>query len=186
MIDVEGGTTLTHTDILIENGIIKQIGASGSIHFPSNATIVHAEGKTILPGLWDMHAHFEQAEWGPAYLAAGVTSVRDCGNEYGYINSIKAAIDSKKGVGPHIYKAGIIDGNGPMGLGVVRAGTKEEAIQNVQMYKNNGFAQIKIYSSVKPAIVKAICDEAHQLGLTVTGHIPEGMSIQQGIDSGMD
>ena len=73
-----------------------------------------------------------------------------------------------------------------MGLGVVRAGTKEEAIQNVQMYKNNGFAQIKIYSSVKPAIVKAICDEAHQLGLTVTGHIPEGMSIQQGIDSGMD
>ena len=58
-----------------------------------------------------MHSHFEQAEWGPAYLAAGVTTVRDCGNEFEYINAIKAAIDSHKGVGPHILKAGIIDGS---------------------------------------------------------------------------
>ncbi|MFM6925906.1 MAG: amidohydrolase family protein, partial [Ferruginibacter sp.] len=49
-----------------------------------------------------------------------------------------------------------------------------------------GYAQIKIYSSVKPAIVKAICDEAHRLGLTVTGHIPMDMTTKAGIDSGMD
>jgi imidazolonepropionase-like amidohydrolase len=54
------------------------------------------------------------------------------------------------------------------------------------MYKENGFAQIKIYSSVKPDIVRAITDEAHRLGLTVTGHIPQGMSTKAGIDSGMD
>src|SRR5205085_11667754 len=50
----------------------------------------------------------------------------------------------------------------------------------------NGFVQIKIYSSVKPPIVKAICAEAHRLGLTVTGHIPMGMTIQQGVEAGMD
>jgi imidazolonepropionase-like amidohydrolase len=186
IIDVEGGASISNSVILIENGLIKQTGKAGTVAIPANATIVHAEGKTILPGLWDMHAHFEQAEWGPAYLAAGVTSVRDCGNEFGYINSIKTAIDAHQGIGPHIFKAGIIDGPGPVGLGIVRASTKEEAIKDVQLYKNNGFVQIKIYSSVTPAIVKAICDEAHRLGLTVTGHIPEGMTIQQGVDSGMD
>lgn len=139
-----------------------------------------------MPGLWDMHAHFEQAEWGPAYLAAGVTTVRDCGNEFGYINAIQQAIDGGKGIGPHILKAGIIDGKGSMSLGIIQASTAEEAVRAVQQYKDNGFVQIKIYSSVSPAMVSVICKEAHRLGLTVTGHIPEGMNLMQGVDSGMD
>ena len=186
IIDVEGNEPISNSTIIIENGSIKQMGKAGTIKIPANVTIIHAEGKTILPGLWDMHSHFEQAEWGPAYLAAGVTTVRDCGNEFGYINAIKSAIDAHKGVGPFIIKAGIIDGPGPAGLGVVRATTKEEAIKAVNMYKDNGFAQIKIYSSVTPDIVRAITDEAHRLGLTVTGHIPQGMTTKAGIDSGMD
>lgn len=193
VLDVETNSYIKHATIIIENGIIKEIDAApkrlkdGYLEPPpANATVIHAEGKTIVPGLWDMHAHFEQAEWGPAYLAAGVTTVRDCGNEFGYINAIKAAIDAHKGIGPLILKAGIIDGPGPFGLGIVRAATPEQAINAVRMYKDNGFAQIKIYSSVQPAIVKVITTEAHRLGLTVTGHIPEGMSTRAGIDSGMD
>ncbi len=186
VIDVEEKENINNAVIIIENGIIKKLGTVANIKIPSDATVIHAEGKTILPGLWDMHAHFEQAEWGPAYLAAGVTTVRDCGNEYDYINAIKEAIDSHKGIGPLILKAGIIDGAGPRGLGIVRADTKEAAVSVVNMYKNKGFAQIKIYSSVKPEIVKAICDQAHRLNLTVTGHIPQNMTTQAGIDSGMD
>lgn len=172
--------------ILIENGVIKKIGKKGEVAVPAGAKVIDATGKMIFPGLWDMHAHFEQAEWGPAYLAAGVTTVRDCGNEYDFINAIKKAIDGGTGVGPTILKAGIIDGKGPIALGVIQADTKEEAIAAVDRYKNNGFVQIKIYSSAKPAIVKAICDEAHKEGLTVTGHIPQGMNLKAGVDSGMD
>jgi len=186
IIDVETDQTLSNQTIIVENGLLKQIGTAATIKIPANAIIIHAEGKTVLPGLWDMHSHFEQAEWGPAYLAAGVTMVRDCGNEFGYINSIKAAIDAHKGVGPNILKAGIIDGPGDKGLGIVRAVTREEAIKAVDMYNDNGFVQIKIYSSVTPDIVRAITDEAHRLGLTVTGHIPQGMTTKAGIDSGMD
>lgn len=186
IIDVESGSTTPNEVIIIENGLIKKIGANGTVAIPANAIIIHAEHKFVIPGLWDMHAHFEQAEWGPAYLAAGVTTVRDCGNEFGYINAVKSAIDSHKGIGPLIIKAGIIDGPGSTALGIVRATTPEEAVKVVDMYKSNGFAQIKIYSSVKAPVVKAICDEAHRLGLTVTGHIPQGMSTRAGIDSGMD
>lgn len=186
LVDVNTGTSIPNAVVLIENGLIKTIEKVGTVTIPAGATLIDAKGKTILPGLWDMHAHFEQAEWGPAYLAAGVTTVRDCGNEFEYINAIKSAIDGGRGVGPNILKAGIIDGKGPMSLGIIQADTKEEAIKAVDRYKENGFAQIKIYSSVKPAIVKAICDEAHRLGLTVTGHIPNGMTLQQGVDSGMN
>jgi imidazolonepropionase-like amidohydrolase len=186
VIDVVNEKTLPGAVVLIQNGIIKKIGKRGEIDIPAGAKIIDAKGKTLLPGLWDMHAHFEQAEWGPAYLAAGVTTVRDCGNEFSFINAIKDAIDQGKGVGPKILKAGIIDGKGPYALGIVQADTKPEAIKAVDRYKDNGYVQIKIYSSVKPAIVKAICDEAHKQGLTVTGHIPNGMTLQQGVDSGMN
>jgi imidazolonepropionase-like amidohydrolase len=186
LVDVKTGTGITDAVILIENGLIKSTGKAGTVKIPADAKIINAQGKTILPGLWDMHSHFEQAEWGPAYLASGVTTVRDCGNEFGYINAIKAAIDGGKGVGPNIIKAGIIDGKGQYALGIIQADTKEEAIKAVDRYQQNGFQQIKIYSSVKPAIVKAICNEAHRLGLTVTGHIPNGMTLQQGVDSGMN
>ena len=186
LVNVKDGTSTDHSVIIIEKGKILAAGAEGSVAIPAGARIIHAEGKTILPGLWDMHAHFEQAEWGPAYLAAGVTTVRDCGNEFNYINAVKRAIDDGQGVGPHILKAGIVDGPGPAGIGIIRASTPEEAVTVVRRYKDSGFVQIKIYSSMQPAIVKAICDEAHKQGLTVTGHIPEGMTLMQGVDSGMD
>jgi imidazolonepropionase-like amidohydrolase len=186
VLDVVNEKTIPNAVVLIVNGIIKKIGKGGDVYTPANAKVIDAKGKMLLPGLWDMHAHFEQAEWGPAYLAAGVTTVRDCGNEFDFINAIKDAIDKGKGVGPEILKAGIIDGKGQYALGIIQADTKEEAIKEVDRYKNTGFAQIKIYSSVKPAIVKAICDEAHKQGLTVTGHIPIGMTLQQGVDSGMN
>jgi imidazolonepropionase-like amidohydrolase len=186
VIDVVNEKTIADAVVLIEDGMIKKVGKSSEVSIPAGAKVIDAKGKVLLPGLWDMHAHFEQAEWGPAYLAAGVTTVRDCGNEFNFINSIKDAIDQGKGVGPEILKAGIIDGKGPYALGIIQADTKEEAIKAVDRYKENGFVQIKIYSSVKPATVKYICDEAHRLGLTVTGHIPNGMTLQQGVDSGMN
>lgn len=186
VVDVESGSVKTDQDLIVHNGIIQAMGASGSIQPKTEAIRIDLTGKTLVPGLWDMHAHFEQAEWGPAYLGAGVTTVRDCGNEFVYINAIQKSIDQKEGLGPTIIKAGIIDGPGPKGLGIIRASNEAEAKAAVQQYKQHGFAQIKIYSSVKPDMVKAICEEAHRLGLTVTGHIPEGMNLRQGVDSGMD
>jgi imidazolonepropionase-like amidohydrolase len=186
LLDVVNNKSIPDATVIIENGKIRAVGKSSSIQIPKQAYRINATGKTILPGLWDMHAHFEQAEWGPAYLAAGVTTVRDCGNEFDYINAVKNAIDEGDGVGPRILKAGIIDGKGPFALGVIQADTRPEAIAAVRRYQENGFSQIKIYSSVKPAIVKDICTEAHRLGMTVTGHVPFGMNLEQAIDSGMD
>ncbi len=186
LIDVTTGKAEPNSLIIIENGVIKSVGQMGALQIPAHSNIIDARGKTILPGLWDMHAHFGQAEWGPAYLAAGVTTIRDCTDEFDYIVSVEKEINMDHGIGPRILKAGLIDGTGPNSFGIVQADTKEEAIAAVDRYQKYGYVQIKIYSAVKPAIVKAICEEAHRIGLTVTGHIPAGMTLKQGIDSGMD
>ena len=174
--------------IVMEDGVITKVGTRATVKIPKHATVVDAAGKYAVPGLWDMHAHYEQVEWGPIYLASGVTDVRDCGNEFGLITTLHTELDKKDdpAIGPHLEFAGIIDGSGPISLGAVIADTLEQARAWVDKYKAAGARQIKIYSSVHPEIVKAITAEAHAQGMTVTGHIPNGMKAVEGIEDGMD
>jgi imidazolonepropionase-like amidohydrolase len=193
-IAITGGTILDMTArrpivggvVVVVDGRITAVGPSNRVAVPAGAVVVNATGKTVMPGLWDMHAHFEQVEWGPIYLAAGVTTVRDVGNELDFIVAVRDAVAAGKGIGPRLLLAGIIDGPGPNGLGAVRAATPDEARQRVDRYHDAGFAQIKIYSSVSPDVLRAIAAEAHRLGMTVTGHVPEGMNAFGAIDAGLD
>jgi imidazolonepropionase-like amidohydrolase len=186
IINVVSGQVTRNGVVLIKNGIIQKVGQASEVKIPSGIKVIDLAGKYILPGLWDMHAHFQQVEWGPAYLAAGVTTVRDCGNEFDFINAVKEAIDNNKGIGPRIIKAGIVDGDGRFALGIVRVNNATEAKAVVKRYKDAGFEQIKIYSSVKPDIIKAIASEAHSLGLSVTGHVPQGVKTLDAIALGLN
>ena len=186
LVDGTGAPPLADTTILLEGSRISAVGPATQIAIPTDATRVDVHGKTILPGLWDMHAHFEQVEWGPLYLAAGVTSVRDCGNEFEFITAVRDAIRDGNGLGPRILMAGVVDGTGPLSLGIQRADNPEQAREWVQRYHASGATQIKIYSSMTRDNVAAVTREAHALGMTVTGHIPEGMTLREGIDAGMD
>jgi hypothetical protein len=186
--DSTGAPAIPDSVILIEDGVIKAVGPRSKVRIPKGASVLDASGKFAIPGLWDMHAHYEQVEWGPIYLATGVTSVRDVGNEFDFIRALHEQLDRKQNpaIGPHIEFAGIIDGIGPVSLGAVTAGTPGEATDLVQKYQAAGARQIKIYSSVKPEVVKAICIAAHARGMTVTGHIPFGMKAIDGVNDGMD
>lgn len=186
LVDGTGKEAVNDSAVIIESDRITAVGPRAQVKIPKGATVIDAKGKTLLPGLWDSHAHFEQVEWGPIYLAAGVTTVRDCGNEFEFITAVRDAIKSGTGLGPRLLLAGIVDGDSKMALGIIRANTPDEARAVANRYKNAGCEQIKIYSSVKPDVVAAIADEAHQLGLTVTGHVPTGMTTKQFIAAGAD
>jgi len=186
LVDGTANPPVTDSAIVIRNGKIVAIGPRSSTVIPQNAQVIDASGKTVLPGLWDMHAHFEQVEWGPIYLAAGVTTVRDCGNELEFITAVRDAIANGHGLGPRILAAGVVDGDGPLALGVQRVNNAEQAKEWVDRYHSLGFQQIKIYSSMTEPSVAAVATEAHLLGMTVTGHIPEGMNGYQGVNAGMD
>jgi len=186
LIDGTGKPAIENSVVILQNGKITAAGPATSTTVPEGAQVVDAKGKSVLPGLWEMHSHFEQVEWGPIYLATGVTTARDVGNEREFIVAARDAIAAGKGIGPRLVMAGVVDGSGPFSLGVIRVDTSEQARDQVQKYKAAGFQQVKIYSSVKPEILKIITAEAHRMGMTVTGHIPFGMNAIQGIEDGMD
>jgi imidazolonepropionase-like amidohydrolase len=186
LIDGTGSASVADSTVLIEKGRIAAVGPRSKVKIPKHATEIDVHGKTILPGLWDMHAHFEQVEWGPVYLAAGVTTVRDCGNEFEFITAVRDAIANGRGLGPRLLLAGVVDGSGKYSLGVQTVDTPEQARMWTDKYHYAGFQQMKIYSSVKLEEVKIIADEAHRLGMTVTGHVPIGLDAYQVINAGQD
>ncbi|HUI09705.1 MAG TPA: amidohydrolase family protein [Bacteroidota bacterium] len=186
LIDGTGAPPVEDATVVIEHGRIAAAGPAKSVPIPSSARVVQTRGETILPGLWDMHAHVEQVEWGPIYLAAGVTTVRDCGNEFEFITAVRDAIAGGRGLGPRILCAGIVDGSSPFAIGVERVDTPEEALEWVHRYHDAGFRQMKIYSSVKLEELRVVAAEAHRLGMTVTGHVPNGLDIYQVVEAGQD
>lgn len=186
LVDGTGGAPITDAVVVIDGDHIAAVGPRASVTVPQDATVIDTAGKTILPGLWDMHAHFEQVEWGPIYLATGATTVRDCGNELEFITAVRDAIREGKGLGPRLLLAGVVDGTGPAAIGVQRVDNPEQAQYWVNRYHAAGFQQMKIYSSMKSENVAAVAADAHRLGMTVTGHVPEGMNAFQAINDGMD
>jgi imidazolonepropionase-like amidohydrolase len=187
LVDGVHDTTQKDMTLIIENGRIKIIGKRTEVSIPENAKLIHLKGKTIMPGMWDMHAHSNQVQWAPAYLAGGVTTIRDNGNELEFATSFRDAIAKKGALGPDILLAGMTDGAGIQGNGVVRARTVQEAKEVADLYFTNGYKQIKIYSSVNPELTKVLAEEGHKRGMSITGHVPNAIGNARGaIDAGMD
>src|SRR2546429_8516522 len=152
----------------------------------ANAEIIDAHGRFLMPGLWDNHQHFSDID-GPLDLATGVSSARDMANDTDDFVKRVVRFDDGREIGSRVLKAGIIDGTGEFaGPTKMRVDTAEQAIQDVDWYADHGYAQIKIYSSVKPELVPIIADRAHARGLRVSGHVPAFMSARQFVDGGAD
>jgi imidazolonepropionase-like amidohydrolase len=166
------------------NGKIISIFSSGEKRKTRADTIIDAKGKFLMPGLWDMHCHYNKSA-GLWYLAGGVTHVRDMGNSL-LVQLWQKQIRKNELLGPDIsYLSGFIDKEdslqGPVGK-IVRS--LAQALETVDYYHQKRYNQIKLYSSIKPEWVKPIADHAHALGMRVAGHVPAYMTATQAIDAG--
>ncbi|MEP6495412.1 MAG: amidohydrolase family protein [bacterium] len=186
LVDGRGGTPIANATVVVSAGKIAAAGARATVKIPPGARTIDVAGKTIIPGLWDTHAHASQVEWGPAYLAAGVTTIRDMGGEFDFLRAFRDAVASGRGLGPRMLLAGLVDGASMSSFGVDTAATPEQARSEVRRYHDAGFQQIKVYTYVKPAIVGELSRAAHEAGMTVVGHVPSGMTARSVVDSGMD
>ncbi len=186
LIDATGASPVRDAVVVVDKGRIAAAGPRKSVKIPAGARRVDVAGKTILPGLWDMHAHFEQVEWGPLYLAAGVTTARDCGNELDFIRSVRDTIEAGKGLGPSLLLACIVDGDAPSAIGTNRLREESEIPKLIQTFKDARCSQVKIYSSVPPRLIAPLARAAHEAGMSVTGHVPNGIGAVHAVEAGMD
>lgn len=183
LIDGTGAAPVENSTVVVRDG---RIAAAGVSRVPAGMRVVHAEGKSLLPGLWEMHTHYSGVEFGPALLAAGITTARDCGGELEFLTTVRRKIDVEHSLGPKLLLAGLMDSGGPLAFGSIDVETPGEAVTAVDAYADGRFDQIKVYTQIQPEVLKAISAEAHRRGLTVTGHVPAAMDAFEGIADGMD
>lgn len=184
LFDSNTGETLPNRTVVIRGNTIEAIFPDDA-SLPDDATIIDGANKTLLPGLFDNHCHV-QKEDGLLHLAAGVTSIRDMANSMELIE-IKKEFDSHTSIGPRIVTmSGFIDQKGPFAGPGLTIANVDEGLKAIQDFKDNGYQQIKLYSSIDPSWVKPLAQKAHDLDLKLSGHIPAHMLAEDAIKDGFD
>jgi imidazolonepropionase-like amidohydrolase len=171
--------------VVVRDRGIAAVEPADSPATPGEVTIDGAGG-TLVPGMFEMHGHLQQED-GLLDIAAGITSVRDMGNDNAVLDKLIERIDGGVIGGPRVVRSGFIEGKSPFNAnnGIV-VDSQQKAVDAVRWYAANGYWQIKIYNSMNPAWVPAMVAEAHRLGLRVAGHVPAFSTADQMMEAGYD
>ncbi len=182
----------SNTSVLIEGERIKAVGANLAI--PSDAELVNASGKTVMPGLIDMHVHVmlcgEESLLG--FLGMGITSVRDVGGDPDVLLPLREALAAGERDGPRLFVYGpMLDGDPPI-FGNLAAlsrltrvsKTPAEGTAVVNELIERGVDGVKLYAGLRPELVGPMI-EAVDSRVPVAGHLGRtwaSEAIELGID----
>jgi imidazolonepropionase-like amidohydrolase/dienelactone hydrolase len=191
------GAPARRADVLMNNGKIEAVGLN--LPTPAGTTTVNAEGKLLLPGLFDLHTHVNyptvggsKQDWGKnlkAYLRSGVTSVADFGTYPETYSPVRRLLAENKWQGPRVHFAvrfstpgghGVEGGRGDFFTNeVLTPKQAHAAMARVLPYKpdiikifSDGwrYAQAPDMTSMELETMKAIVEDAHKAGIPVLTH----------------
>ncbi len=185
IVDVEKGIILDNRSVAISGDRIQAI-YDESVN-TKNARVIDGTGKYLIPGLWDMHTHYN---WNYSYfnsllIANGVTGVREMWGISDTIKSIRTRTDSGELMGPDLYTAGsIIDGIPPIWPGSSGVADSAEAVEEVRKQIAEDVDFLKVYSRLSRESYFAIATEAVKSNIPFAGHVPSSISMWEAIDAG--
>lgn len=176
-----------NTREVIENGVvvvrgdrIVAVGSADEVEIPEGAEVIDVSGKTILPGLVDVHAHGSMAmsEIVPqqnreqlANLAFGVTTIHDPSND---TSSIFAAAEMQRAgriVAPRIFSTGTILYGAHVPGVTAKINSYEDALFHVRRLKDVGAISVKSYNQPRRDQRQQVIAAGLELGIMV---VPEG------------
>jgi len=177
LIDVEKGTLVPHSTVIVSDGRIVKVGPTKDVQIPSDFRSISGTGKFLIPGLWNMHVHLGNATEAalPALVASGVTSVRDLGSP-SYSTLKRWSMEALKGdrIGPRIFAAGPILDSGTPDPNRYIVNTPDEGRKAVDELVRQGVDFIKVHEHLSRPTYLAIAKEARTLGIAFVGHVPVG------------
>ncbi len=185
--DAEHATLGAPSDVYVQDGRIAAVQPAGALGAAgAAATVIDGTNRTLLPGLYDMHAH-EGATSSVLQIAGGVTTARDVANENDFLAAHRRKIAAGTTIGPRIVVNGFIEGRSPYSTrGGFVVDSLEKARGAVDWYAARGVRQVKLYNSIKPEWVQPLADYAHARGVRVGGHIPAFMRAEEAVRAGYD
>ncbi len=174
--------------ILIQGHNIVSVAPAKDLKLPPSARVIDGTGKFVIPGLWDMHTHFRDADRDlKMNVANGVLGIRNMGGIAKEVFPLRDAIAAGQRLGPKIVASGpIIDGpdswSNPQFTMSVK--TADEARAAVRSLKQQGADFIKVYDGLPRDAYYAIADETRKLNLPFVGHIPSAITVREASDAG--
>lgn len=177
-----------NNDEVIENGAvvirenrIEEVGNANEVDIPANAEVIDVEGKTVMPGLIDVHAHIgnfrnglsPQQQWEYfANLSYGVTTAHDPSSDTEMIFSHSEAIKAGNMVGPRLFSTGrILYGAEAEYKAVIE--DYEDAVSALERTKAFGAFSVKSYNQPRRDQRQKVIKAARELEMMV---MPEGGS----------
>ncbi len=181
--------------VVVEDGRITAAGPG--VPAPERIARLDAGGRFVMPGLIDMHVHvlLSGGESSlPAFLGAGVTTVRDVGGAPDVLLPLRTALAAGKRTGPRLFTYGpLLDGDPPIfpagtGVGVIvhpqPLRTPEEGVAAVRALIARGVDGLKLYAGLRPDLVAAMI-RAVDGAVPVTGHLGRTWA-SEAVDAGID
>jgi hypothetical protein len=167
--------------VLIRGKRIDAVGPTSTVSVPADSRVIDATGKTVVPGLADMHVHLVGGWDGEnndmlsyqrylnALLYAGVTTVLDTGNVQPYILQMRQEVASGRLMGPRIYCGGaLIDGPDPIWPELsISVSSASQIPSLVQRQKSLGVDVLKAYAGLSVPEVARLVAEGQKVGLRV-------------------
>ncbi|RTE51793.1 amidohydrolase [Arenibacter aquaticus] len=182
IIDVDQSNVLQNRQVVIDSGFIKKIGES--IDFPEAYTnVIQGKGKYLIPGLAEMHAHIPQPpttdqrikETLFLYLSNGITTIRGMLGHPSHLQ-LREQAQNGKILSPRIFTSSpSFNGNSVK--------TKEEAMQKVVAYKNEGYDFLKIHPGMQLEVFDQMVQTANEVDIPFAGHVPVMVGIRHALKS---
>ncbi|MDG1941621.1 MAG: amidohydrolase family protein [Flavobacteriaceae bacterium] len=185
-------------NVVVKGNKIHRIGKVGELKLSPKNVIIDGKNKYLIPGLWDSHVHFyfdqQLALHMPElFLSNGITSVRDTGGAFHYMDSIRQNALMHPKTHPRVKIAGpLIDGNFNVYNGSVlpelsiRTRDVRESIAETEKLVVKGVDFLKAYEMLSPEQFEAIAAIAAREKLRLAGHVPLSMEITHAISLGLN
>jgi imidazolonepropionase-like amidohydrolase len=182
VIPMTGEQVLDDATVLVADGVIRAVGTAGTVKIPKGARVIGAQGKFLLPGLSEMHAHVPSGPT-PAYArddvlflwaANGVTVARGMLGAPEHLQ-LRADLAAQRVLGPRLITAGpSFNGNSVK--------SPEQGAQMVREQKAAGYDFLKLHPGLSRESFLAIAQTAREVGIAFGGHVSQAVGVQLALE----
>ncbi|RFF32736.1 amidohydrolase family protein [Wenzhouxiangella sediminis] len=179
--------------VLVDGHRIESVGSADEIDVPDGYETIDVSGKTVLPGLFDAHAHgpmssrqiTPQQNWSQiANLAFGVTSIHDPSNDNAAIFSMAELQRAGKVLAPRIWSTGRILYGAIAPGATAKVNSYQDAEFHVRRQKELGAISVKSYNYLRRDQRQQVLEAGRNLDVMV---VPEGgMRLEQNLSQIVD
>ncbi|MGH7714333.1 MAG: amidohydrolase family protein, partial [Gemmatimonadaceae bacterium] len=187
VIDGRGSIPQADRTVVVRGTRIVAVGPADSVRVPDGAMVVDAQGKFLVPGLWDMHVHSVVPAGRQVlafYIANGVTGVRDMASDWAQLTAWRREIARGSLIGPRIVASGPYLEGGDVPIAHLLVKTPADAQPAVDSLIRLGVDFIKVHSQLTRESYFAIAHAARSRRIPFVGHVPRSVGAADASDSG--